>query len=402
MRDTERFLRQATRGLWGQRKRDALTELRGAVEDKVYRHRLAGLNEADATLAALRDLGSPHAIARDLTRIHSGPGLLRTTLLLGVAGLLSLQAVAQINPVHATADPRNTSFCTFDQASLNRMSEPTAQSIRQQLSLPGEREKIVAACLEQLSDLGNQLLRLRDIWAAFRRSGVQVEQLPGDLGLYNLTFPEHPTPRFINLSQSVQFVGGEKYIDLPFLISVLTNSTDAPLRLMGTQNPTLRVGPATLRLGTPAAPVRASDVYTAALVRLLELKIGQSLSIRMSTTTVSSPSYRYRTAGPDGTSYAVLDNQDFVCNCLETDAAPLYRVSVQDAQGGQLSSGVRITGSRGAPVVVSTWAQLQAASQASRRALLVYRLNSADLRQVIDQPVPATQLSLILLSQGKE
>ncbi|WP_019588043.1 permease prefix domain 1-containing protein [Deinococcus apachensis] len=71
MRETEVYLNRATRGLWGQKRRDAQTELRGAIEDKVYRYRLLGLSEAEAARAALRDLGSPHAIARDLSRVHT-------------------------------------------------------------------------------------------------------------------------------------------------------------------------------------------------------------------------------------------------------------------------------------------------------------------------------------------
>ena len=63
MSGTDQFIRHATRGLWGQKKRDAALELRGAIEDKIYRHQLCGLSELEAEQAALRDLGSPHAIA---------------------------------------------------------------------------------------------------------------------------------------------------------------------------------------------------------------------------------------------------------------------------------------------------------------------------------------------------
>lgn len=94
MSRTERYLTQATRGLLGAKRIEARTELRGAIEDKIWRHTLAGLNPDDAETAALRDLGSPHAVARDLHRVHTPPSVLRATLLLGVAGLLSLQAVA--------------------------------------------------------------------------------------------------------------------------------------------------------------------------------------------------------------------------------------------------------------------------------------------------------------------
>ena len=113
MSATDRYLHRATRGLWGQRKRDALMELRGAIEDKIYRHRLCGLSEIEAERAALRDLGSPAAIARELGVVHTGPQVMRVTLLLGVAGLLGMRAAAQLPTVQAVPVPVEVN-CTFD------------------------------------------------------------------------------------------------------------------------------------------------------------------------------------------------------------------------------------------------------------------------------------------------
>lgn len=48
MNEVDRYLKRATRGLWGQKRRDAQAELRGAVEDKVYLCRLQGQSEAQA------------------------------------------------------------------------------------------------------------------------------------------------------------------------------------------------------------------------------------------------------------------------------------------------------------------------------------------------------------------
>ena len=45
--ETERYLRRATRGLWGRRRQAVQQELRGEIEDKVWRHRLGGCTEAD-------------------------------------------------------------------------------------------------------------------------------------------------------------------------------------------------------------------------------------------------------------------------------------------------------------------------------------------------------------------
>ena len=94
MKETERFIRRATRSLWGQARRDAALELRGAVEDKLYRYSLLGLSAPEAERAALRDLGSPSAIARELGTVHSLPQGVKVGLFAGLAGLLSFQALA--------------------------------------------------------------------------------------------------------------------------------------------------------------------------------------------------------------------------------------------------------------------------------------------------------------------
>jgi len=113
MTPTDRYLRQATLGLHGQARKAAELELRGTIEDRVWRLTLLGLTEADATQAALRDLGSPHAIARGLTRVHTLPRAALTAVLLGV------QALAQVPTVWALADPTDRS-CQFDEADLQR------------------------------------------------------------------------------------------------------------------------------------------------------------------------------------------------------------------------------------------------------------------------------------------
>ncbi|CAM3553854.1 permease prefix domain 1-containing protein [Deinococcus frigens] len=95
----QRFLNQATRGLWGQKKRDSQAELIGAIEDKMCRYRLLGLNEVDAITAALRDLGSPAAIARELGEVRTLPQVMKTLLFIGIGATLSFQALAQVPAV---------------------------------------------------------------------------------------------------------------------------------------------------------------------------------------------------------------------------------------------------------------------------------------------------------------
>lgn len=186
---TERYLRQATRGLSGQAKRDAQTELRGAIEDKVWRSTLLGLAAGAAQGAALRDLGSPHAVASGLTRVHTLPRAALGAVLAGVACLLGVQALAAVPVVRATHDP-TFKFCVFDEATLKKIkSLRAAAELKLQLAQPGGRAKMEAECRAASTAPPNNLLRLSDIIAAFKAGGVGARILPELDGFFYLKFP---------------------------------------------------------------------------------------------------------------------------------------------------------------------------------------------------------------------
>lgn len=75
---------------------------------------------------------------------------------------------------------------------------------------------------------------------------------------------------------------------------------------------------------------------------------------------------------------------------------------VQAAQDGRVLTGVDPEPAPGGrPIMVGTLAELKAATAAGRRALLAYRLNSADLRHVLGDPLPATPQGLPMPARGK-
>ena len=260
----DQFIRHATRGLWGTRKRDAALELRGAIEDKTYRHQLCGLDAADAERAALRDLGSPHAIARDLNRVHTAPSALRATLLLGMVGLLGVQAVAQIPTVQAAPVPVEEA-CTFDAAKLARFSPEDRARIEAQIRTIGGRAAYEAACRSRRPGAElNTLLKLTDVITALRAAKVDVQSLPGLDAYLQLRLPGQDW-QSVNLTGATLALRSSKgtteaYVYASGLLNLLRGTFKGPLSLTGVTNPTLHVGSARMQLGTPDHPVQASDV----------------------------------------------------------------------------------------------------------------------------------------------
>ncbi|MFB9995128.1 permease prefix domain 1-containing protein [Deinococcus oregonensis] len=86
MNRQEQFLRAATRGLPKQAKAAVQSELRSHLYERTHQLRLTGMNEADALIQAIQELGPAPTIARGLNHDH-GFSLLKTlvVILLGVS-----------------------------------------------------------------------------------------------------------------------------------------------------------------------------------------------------------------------------------------------------------------------------------------------------------------------------
>jgi hypothetical protein len=129
MNDTERYLKAATRGLWG-RERNALTaELRGHISARIQDFRLGGLSGAEAERQTLRELGAPVQVSGGMLGVHTLPALGKAGALtaLLMTGLLTVlpQGLAQVGSIftapHITIDGKGevqigaSSYLDFEQ-----------------------------------------------------------------------------------------------------------------------------------------------------------------------------------------------------------------------------------------------------------------------------------------------
>jgi len=358
--ETERYLRRATRGLSGQVRRDAHQELRGAIEDKVWRFTLLGMNPEEATRAALRDLGSPQAIASGLTRVHTLPRTALAAVLAATATLLGVQALAQVPTVRAMADPEYQS-CVYDEAALQQASMEDAARWRLQLSQPGGRARLEAACRATTPSLGNTLLRLSDLTSALTRAGVRIRTPERRLeGFLYLTFPGSPAEQTLDLSEYLREIAGESYVQTWSLINHLRRTPGVPVRLTGQVNPALHLRPL-LASGVPLRTEWGFDVP------------GQARS-------------QVGVDAPDDTLFVVISNAALTALNHSSNAAYTFRIRV--ARGGRIDAPF-LEGT----LVDSTSGLVQATAR-RQLALLVYRLDPDDLRTLKLTSVPASSLEL--------
>ena len=119
----ERYLNLATRGLWGQKKRDVRRELEGNIREMALEFRIAGLNETESIQRALEEFGAPQKVSVGMSKVYSAPVILRNTFLTAVIASMCISGLnasrAEIEsqdrfPTEACVDPNVTSFKSGD------------------------------------------------------------------------------------------------------------------------------------------------------------------------------------------------------------------------------------------------------------------------------------------------
>ena len=144
--DVDRYLRKATRGLWGKKKREVEEELGAHIQGRVNAHRMAGSSEKVAVRKTIRELGQPEKVSSGMTRLYTLPTALSLgTLMLGLCVSLVLivsQTSAQTlnssfswpSPVCLEGKEKETCISDepwFDLAALRTVLEPQGVTIEE-------------------------------------------------------------------------------------------------------------------------------------------------------------------------------------------------------------------------------------------------------------------------------
>ncbi|QFP75105.1 permease prefix domain 1-containing protein [Deinococcus sp. AJ005] len=145
MKQTEQYVRQATRGLWGRARRELRTELEGHIAERCQEFRLSGLSAAEAERQTLRELGAPVQVSRGMLDVYTAPAL-------GKAGVLSAllatavfsalpQGLAQVQSIYGSfPNTGPTSYLDFGQlkAAIEKAGGKVSGSAKNAtFSLPG-------------------------------------------------------------------------------------------------------------------------------------------------------------------------------------------------------------------------------------------------------------------------
>lgn len=226
MNDTERYLKHATRGLWGKEKKALRTELLGHIRIRTTELMTTGLSETEAERQTLRELGAPQEVSRGMAGVYALQTAVKGTLaasLLACAALLSVQQVqAQVQVKGIFGQTGNSGPGPY----LN------LEQLRQELARTG--------------------------------GSITLKEENRYIGTLNLTGKPLTAYKMPTWPGAIYRENGQDYLNARVLMAAL-HSTGAPLAVHGWKNPTLTAGGVSIRIETDDWRV-INEVYNTSLM----------------------------------------------------------------------------------------------------------------------------------------
>ena len=184
--ELERYLKAATRGLWGQKKLEVREELEAHILERAHKHELLGLEHQQATSNAIHELGDARDMNLKMMEVHTMPmirsGFLISALFVGAMTVLLSSSIAQVS-VSAVLGQDNTVFRLFLNAdsfasNLQKAGFRVEQSDRGfDLVLNDKRAHIPWTKFNSRAIQGQRELDIYNAFGALQRAGIHIEQV---------------------------------------------------------------------------------------------------------------------------------------------------------------------------------------------------------------------------------
>lgn len=256
------YLRRATRGLWGRRRREVWEELEAHILERSRAFGLSGQSEEQSIRQVLAELGEPSVVSRGMVRLHTLPVVLPMLVFLLISGFVLTTQNATVQVVRDGPSPICIQVCEVDAdwawtgiAGFKRVLE--AQGVRWEgntLTFPGDQP----IELNQAYD--------RAVWKLKR-------------------------PVFIR--------EGETYWITQALVEAIANRSWLPVRLSGWGEPVLEIGQVKVQLAQ-------GEVWVRKLYRNLLAQRIAKFNPDADIAGYPTYGYRFKVEAELGTVYAVL------------------------------------------------------------------------------------------------
>jgi hypothetical protein len=248
----EKYLKQASRGIWGKKKLEVISELRGNIESRVWMLEQQGFDGLKALEMALDELGKPSEINAGMVKVHAMPKMFKAFV---VAAMLSSLALVNVNL--GTAQVTSVSELPIKQCTINPYDNNT-------MFFQNQGEKMTCRGF---------WLSISSLQTVLKPLGINYELRSLNNGTSNHVFlfpnnveltiqpgarilpPGETAPAFdMSDTLKLDFVPGNNLFDGLAQMSF-------PTSISGWDNPKIQIGSTSFTLGTKDKPVIGDAVF---------------------------------------------------------------------------------------------------------------------------------------------
>jgi hypothetical protein len=246
MTNLEKYLNNATRGIWGRRKLEIQEELQSDILERTRKHQLAGLSNEIATNQAILELGDARVLSRGMTGVYMMPTFIKSAvaaLMVSLALALTMQSsIAQVTgttrlPISQCIESKSTTYETIV-----------------------ENKTVQYPC-----DNNGIWFSVSSLKKVLQPLNVKVETPNAPYGWLFIGFPEGYTAK-INLDEISYMFDDPKikispdYVEARLLFRALA-LTPLNVHMTGWENPRISVGKTTFTLSGIDTTIQASFLY---------------------------------------------------------------------------------------------------------------------------------------------
>jgi hypothetical protein len=253
----EKYLKQASRGIWGKKKLEVISELRGNIESRVWMLEQQGFDGLKALEMALDELGKPSEINAGMVKVHAMPKMFKAFV---VAAMLSSLALVNVNL--GTAQVTGASELPVDQCSISIFSD---NSMGVTLMQKADKSTACIGFWFKISDLRNVL---EPLGVTYDRQPSRVSPIQNHV----FTFPDNhklvinPAATFQmgkNVSDPIKTNDGSDADNIPgkHLFSAISEMI-VPTKIEGFETPKITIGSISFTFGTAEKPINALSLYS--------------------------------------------------------------------------------------------------------------------------------------------
>ena len=251
----EKYLKQATKGVWGKKKLEIITELRGSIESRIWMLEQQGHSNSEALKLALEEFGKPNEINAGLVTVHSMPKMFKAMV---VAAMLSSLAVMHTN--FSAAQVAGVAELPISDCSVAKNPEEISLSWMQKQDKStictgfwfkiGDLQSVLEPLGVTYSRQPSILSKVPDHVFTFPGNNFLIIHPASTVKLGDETFPQLKT----NEESDAEYIPGSSLFSA-------SSAMNLPTNIQGFDFPKISIGSTTFTFGTTEDPIDGREFY---------------------------------------------------------------------------------------------------------------------------------------------